>query len=181
MNQLVRLIVSAAFLVGLLGCQTTREIHLTNTFDEESFKTLIEANGTNLIKGSALLRQANGAVQTCAGFEVHLVPVTAYSAERVEALYGNSNRGLHVYNNRQTIKFIPDSESYSANARVTRCNPQGFFSFDKVKDGEYFVSTTILWQIMDGVVSSNHVYTGGSLMQKVSIKDGETVEIVLSN
>lgn len=54
------------------------------------------------------------------------------------------------------------------------CNAQGFFSFENVKDGEYFLVSHISWKVTD------YRLEGGSLLQKVKVKSEQTVDVVLS-
>lgn len=169
-----------SIMLGTAACQTTKEIHLKSILNETEFKDALEATGKNTVKGSAMIRLNNGSIQTCAGFSVSLIPVTEYSSERIHGLYGNTDKGFSPLKNKEIVKFVPDSKSYSVLARQTTCNPQGFFSFEKIKDGSYFVITSIQWVAMDGLVASNHVYGGGSLFQKVTVNNKEITEIVLS-
>ena len=62
--------------------------------------------------------------------------------------------------------------AYAADAKQKVCNAQGFFKFENVADGEYFVTTDISW----GQYGSE----GGWLMRPVRVSGGETVEIVLA-
>lgn len=150
------------------GCTTTHR--LTEGFDEEYAKELT-APGPNIIKGSALMRQQGGGVVTCAGLEVGLIPKTAYAAERVRIIYGNDRRGFAKLTSNR--KFTPDEPGYWKHTRKTLCNAQGFFEFADVADGEFFVTSAIIWTV-------NYASQGGALMQSVSVKDGQVAEVVLS-
>lgn len=164
----------------LTACQSTKEIILVNKYSEEEFKRLNAPTGYNAITGSALIRQNNGGIQTCAGYEVALIPATAYSSERINWIYGNTEKGYKPHSPNEVIIFTPEAPGYSNTARRTICNPQGAFTFEKINDGEYFVTTTITWIIMNGIIPSNHVYSGGSLFQRVKLSGKNKVEIVLS-
>ncbi|MBP7370582.1 MAG: hypothetical protein KA902_04010, partial [Arenimonas sp.] len=59
----------------LTGCMTAPTITLTTPFDSDYAQKML-ADGTNMVKGSALIRQAGGGVVTCAGNEVLLIPNT---------------------------------------------------------------------------------------------------------
>ena len=71
--------------------------------------------------------------------------------------------------------FANENLEYQKTIRNTTCDAQGFFKYEKVPDGDYFVVTTITWK------SSAYSFEGGSLMQKVRVKSGEIKEIVLAS
>jgi len=130
------------------------------------------APGNNRISGSALIRQQGGGVVTCAGNEVRLIPVTAYTAERMRLLYGSEEKGFRSIW-QGTPVFQPDPPDYYTTQRTTVGDPQGMFEFDSVGDGDYYVMTTVIW-------SAGSNPQGGALMQKVSVSSGEERKIVLS-
>lgn len=57
------------------------------------------------------------------------------------------------------INLISDIPRYRFMTKTTKCNAQGFLSFKNVVDGDYFVTTTVLWMI-------NYNPQGGSLLKK---------------
>lgn len=158
--------------VGLLsGCaMTARQVPLSSTFDTHEARALIQP-GSNTVSGSALMRQAGGGVVTCAGLNVLLIPKTAYAAERVQAIYGNIERGYRSIG--QQIKFSPDLMEYQELTKKTMCDAQGRFEFGNVADGDFFTVTSITWK-------AGHSSQGGVLMQAVSVHGGEHKRIVLS-
>jgi hypothetical protein len=163
------------------GCQSTREIKLVNRFDQAEFQKRLEPTGKNTIKGNAFIRLANGSIQSCAGFSVSLVPTTPYSTERIVGIYGNSDRGINRIRANETIKFNPDNPEYLKFMRNAVCNAQGMFTFDKVQDGEYFLTTGIQWLIHgDPNYALTAVYDGYNLFQRVKVFGGKTEEVVLS-
>lgn len=157
---------SLALLVLLSGCVAPPKARLDLAFDAEHARRLM-LPGTNIIRGSALLRQAGGGVVTCAGSEVFLIPATEYADRRMQMIYkGKSlSRGL-------TFESTPPG--YFEISRATRCNAQGFFAFDRVGDGHFYVVTTVAWK-------AGYSIEGGALMQKVSPRDSEVLEIVLTS
>ncbi|KWT64450.1 MULTISPECIES: hypothetical protein [unclassified Variovorax] len=50
---------------------------------------------------------------------------------------------------------------------------QGFFTFDGLADGEFFVTTVVLWQV-------GYAVEGGALMGRVAVAGGESKEITLA-
>ncbi len=131
--------------------------------------SIINKEGKNTIAGSALMRQQGGGTVTCAGNEVTLTPATAYATERIMYIYKNTNKGV-AYSG---YKFEPDEPEYLTYTKNTQCGAQGNFIFKNIADGEYFVTTKIQWTVGYNV-------QGGALMRKVSVKGGETADIVLA-
>lgn len=125
--------------------------------------------GPNSITGSALIRQRGGGVVTCAGNVVHLVPATAYAQRRMATIYGSQKIARHAVN------FADTPPGYVEATRTTTCNAQGFFRFDGLRDGEYFVQTFVVWTV--GRYDSRQ---GGSLYERVAISGGRTADVTLS-
>lgn len=162
-------ILSIVFCItGCVQPQAPITVTLNSTFNEEEAKSLL-IDGTNTIQGNAFMRQLGGGVVACAGNEVFLTPVTAYATERIFAIYGNSEMGL----SQRPIQFIPDIKAYKDLIKKTQCNSQGNFKFDKVADGTFYVVTSVRWQIGNSP-------QGGTLMKKVSVKNGEVQEIIIA-
>lgn len=163
----------AASLVGVLaGCATPRPLPpvVLPVFDLQVALDQLK-DGPNRIKGSAVLRRNDGAAITCAGSDVWLVPATKYARARIMALYGGVTRGYR--DARMPAPNMSDDQLslYRSAWRTTTCDAQGFFSFANVKDGEFYVVTSITW--MNGA-------QGGNLMHQISLSGGETKEVVLT-
>lgn len=147
-------------------------VHITvATFDKSTTEKLV-AEGKNTIKGSALIRQQGGGVVTCAGQKIMLTPATEYSSERISTIYGNKERGF-ISARTPPIYFQPNVPEYFELSRTTICDAQGYFKFEKVADGDFFVTGAIIWMV-------GYSKSGGNLMQRVSVSKGELKEIVLS-
>jgi hypothetical protein len=138
-------------------------------FDGNQAASLLR-NGPNTITGSTMLRQ-RGQVVTCAGQSVFLVPATDYARVRVKALYGSDRRGARI--DGRTLRFEPDPPDYTRQVRQARCDENGRFRFDRVANGQFFVTASLRWQ--DGARQ-----TSGSLMQAVSTGGGRVVDVRLS-
>jgi hypothetical protein len=179
----------ATIFVGCVGSQQI--VYLSSPFDKDATKKIFE-NGNNTIKGSALIRQAGGSVVTCAGTEVQLFPATDYAKERTKYLYGNTDKGykdiqssLRTAVRKRNHKtgqweiapnyiFEPDYVEYSEFTRKTIGDAQGYFEFKNVPDGEYFIISNIVW----GTSSVNA--SGGWLLLRVEVRNGETINVVLA-
>ena len=134
--------------------------------------------GTNILNGSALIRQLGGGVVTCAGSQVDLVPATEYATERMQIIYGSVMTGYLAAGAPNWINppSMPASTdpAYLRLAHKAQCDSQGMFTFQDVADGSYYVITTITW-----VVGYNS--QGGSLMKRVDLGRGSpVVNVVLS-
>jgi hypothetical protein len=152
--------------MALAGCATPSP-PISTPFDQEHATRLL-APGPNTVKGSALIRQRGGGVVTCAGSAVALVPATAYARQRMVAIYGNAERGA------LGSGWRGDSPTgYRENIRLTVCDAQGFFGFDQVADGEFFVTTSIRWSVGNSA-------EGGNLMQRTLVMGGKTTSLVLA-
>lgn len=157
------------------GC-ATRAV-LKNQFDVQEAQAALRP-GNNCIKGSAVILKMNGQAVTCAGRQVWLVPVTRYSTEVMQGMYGNAQRGYMPANafDQRNVSFSNLHPQFNTlGLRTVLGNTQGFFVFDRVKDGDYFVVTKITW-----FVPGHYSPEGGHLMQRVAVLGGETVEIVLA-
>lgn len=182
----MRIKISLIAIAMLAGCATpTPKIQLTSTFNEAETREMLR-EGTNTIKGSALFRQRNGGIVTCAGNNVRLTPATAYAQERMRHIYGNANNGYKrspkfpndvILRTDTSSPFTHTHPRYLELARQTVCDAQGFFFFNNVADGDFFIATGITWEVVIGIQTHTQ---GGFLMQRVTVSDGEVKEIVLS-
>ncbi len=72
--------------------------------------------------------------------------------------------------------FVPAPETpagYEAAMRKTKANGEGRFEFTGVADGDYYVATKVQWMAGD-------IAQGGSLMEPVSVRNGATVEVIMT-
>ena len=161
--------------VVFVGCVSQHyKIPVTTPFNAEEVKIALEP-GKNTVKGSAilgaLLRRSGGGAVTCAGLPIHIAPVTTYSKARMTALYDNEDFGFNpALNGRRLDEHV---NFWMEGARATTCDVKGHFTFENLKDGEYYISSQI-------VLLVDTFPEGGVLMKKISVRGGETKEIVLS-
>ena len=154
-----------AGVLALAGCATTYTYVNEFNPDEVAF---IHNEGTNTIKGSGFLRQMNGGIVKCSGNTVWLIPEGAYSRERI----GSSAPFFDSYfDNRE-----PRLWQY---ARKQSCDVDARFQFDNVPRGNFYVMTTISWQVPTGGIVPKTA--GGTAIRRVSFdSDNETKEVTLS-
>lgn len=168
-------------LMGISGCVTmqpkTEEYRLASVFDSEFAESQI-ATGGGEISGTAFLRQQGGGVVTCAGQDVQLIPITDYASDRIFRLYGglpsiNATAVQDVRSALRTnLKFIPDPPEYKKHSRTTKCDAQGEFQFTQVKDGEYYISTTVVWQVQTP--------QGGTLATRARVENGKSPRLIMT-
>lgn len=158
-------------IVGTLaGCAAPQRptVAINSPFDIAQAQMLVK-DGTNTIRGNGFLRQRGGGVVTCAGSEVVLVPATYYARERIAYLYGTGGM------NRQRLNpvFVPDPPEYRTITKKTRCDAQGNFTFERVADGDFFVTTGVHWQV-------GGANQGGPIMSRARVSGGESISLVIS-
>lgn len=163
---------ASVLLAGCVGMPQIQTIPLSESFDEEKAQSMIEP-GPNTVSGSALIRQDGGGIVTCAGNEVYLVPATAYAKERVSYLYANYTKGYKPYMQAMRIQFTPDEPAYRSLTKQTRCDAQGNFEFTDVANGDFYLSTHIVWNV-------SYTKQGGMLMQRVMLNDGQHEKVVMT-
>lgn len=169
----IPVVLAAAF--ALSACATTRPVELRTSFDAAQAQSMLQ-RGTNIIRGSALIRQAGGGVVTCAGMEVNLVPATDYASERMFIFYrshlqGYLPAGAPNWITPPSVPATTDSR-YEQLMRKTVCDAQGGFQFEDVADGAYYVTTQVLWRVGYNV-------QGGALMKRVDLTGRSPVESIV--
>ena len=177
MKYAIKLVVIVA-IIGLAGCVPPKPpITLYSFFSIEKAKALL-VKGNNTIKGSALIRQRNGGVVTCAGNVIKLFPRTEYMEERVKHLYGSIGGGFSRLQRSSKINFASTHPQYGELIKESTCDAQGFFKFKDVADGDFFVIARITWEVIISTYSTRH--EGGHIGRLVSVSGGETKEVVLA-
>lgn len=133
--------------------------------------------GQRTISGQAFLRQNSGVVVTCAGSQVVLVPNTSHNAERMLFLYQSVAEGYAPAILRRNAGGR-DTRSVEDN-RTTSCDAQGNFRFERVPPGNYFVVTTVSWNIPIG--GGALAPQGGSLMRAVTVGSEDITGLILTS
>jgi hypothetical protein len=126
--------------------------------------------GTNSVSGTAIVK-AGGTSHTCEGQSANLIPDSAYARARMSAIFGNTARGTRAAS-LGPVKFERDDPLYVSSLRSTRCDASGSFSFARIPDGVWYVTTSVKWQGPAQV-------EGGSMMQRVDVRGGRLVKVVL--
>lgn len=126
--------------------------------------------GANSVSGIALIK-AGGINHTCAGQSANLIPDSAYARARMTAIFGNATKGMRAAS-LGAEKFDRDDPLYVATLRTTRCDSSGSFSFSRVPDGVWYVTSSVKWQGTSQV-------EGGSMMQRLDLRGGRQVRVTL--
>jgi len=162
----------AVVLVGAVSCvPVSQTVTLKQPFDKAQAERLLRP-GNNTIKVNAFMRQAGGGVVTCAGEDIDLVPATKMAEERVTALYGSVNGGYRPVG-LGGLKFENEDPDYTNKWKTGICSSDGRAIFSKVADGDFYITTRVVWTVQ--------YPQGGNLSKRISVKGGETLEVVLSN
>jgi len=127
-------------------------------------------SGANTVSGIALIR-AGGTSHTCAGQSANLIPDSAYARARMTAIFGNATKGMRAAS-LGAEKFERDDPLYVSTLRRTSCDPSGSFSFSRVPDGVWYVTSSVKWQGASQI-------EGGSMMQRVDLRGGRQVRVSL--
>ena len=127
-------------------------------------------SGTNTVSGMALIK-ADNTNHTCAGQSANLIPDSAYARARMTAIFGNATKGIRAAS-LGAVKFERDDPLYVSTLRTTRCDASGSFSFARVPDGVWYVTSSVKWQGASQV-------EGGSIMQRVDVRGGRLVKVSL--
>ena len=158
MKKIVLLIFTMALLTVTAGCA----LPLVNKFDPAEAQAALEP-GNNTIIGNAFFRHVYG-IRECAGLPVQLIPVTAYSTERMRKTFRSTEAGDYFINTFPGFEN-DDPAFYSEGYRTEVCDIDSYFVFDAVKDGEYYIAARV-----DGYVW---------IMNRVSVSGGKTIKVIV--
>ena len=129
-----------------------------------------QRQGTNIIAGRVAYRQ--GATRyTCAGSSVVLTPETAWSARRMAALYGSTDRAaLPADEVRRRTPTAPPGDAGPFVKRTT-CDEADQFAFGALPDGAWYAIT----------IARPATGPGGTvaLMRRVAVRGGRTVTLTM--
>lgn len=127
-------------------------------------------SGANTVSGTAQIKDGN-TVHTCAGQSANLIPDSAYARARMTAIFGSTTKGMRAAS-LAPVKFERDDPLYVSTLRNTRCDASGSFSFPRVPDGVWYVTSSVKWEGASRV-------EGGSMMQRVDVRGGRLVKVTL--
>lgn len=164
---------SSALLIAtipLVGCANSKYT-LDAAYDASAVIRQLQP-GTNAVVGSSLIRQRNGGVITCAGRPITLMPATPRARQWAETMTDDP-RGGYVDLSGGGYLF-PNNPELFQNALSTTCDVNGQFAFRNVGDGEWLISSRIVWQVTP---FSN---SGGLTIRTLAISGGRTLNVVIA-
>ncbi|MBC7779207.1 MAG: hypothetical protein H7125_03795 [Proteobacteria bacterium] len=160
----------------MAGCATTGPSLSTPSFraDEVAWA---KGPGKNTIRGSAILRTNGGETRTCAGAAVAVIPDSAFTRDRMQNLYGGSERGVNDLAYGAARKVDPAPPEYARTVRQTTCDIKGNFLIEGVPDGTWYVTTAVTW-----FARGNDPLTqvGTAFMRRIAVSGATTVTIVFA-
>lgn len=163
-----KIILTAALASTLVGCgtYTPPSPAMRPPFPEAEYAAL-SRTGSATVSGQAFLKTRGGDVKTGAGNAVYMVPVTSYS--------------IFAYDNRDAYAGLtqPDPRM-SGFTRETIADASGRFSFKNVPDGNYYIKARVTWEVPSGGKYSYMSTQGGDLWKTISVKNGESVEVIVT-
>ena len=130
-----------------------------------------QRSGTNVIAGKVAFKQGPTRY-SCAGASVVLTPETAWSARRMAALYGSSDRAaLPSDEVRARTPHAPPGDAGPYVKRTT-CDDADQFAFGGLPDGAWYAITVVR---AVGDPKAPNI----TLMKRVVVRGGRTVPVVL--
>lgn len=163
----MRILIAAA-LLALAGCASVPGVFSDiprPPFPVEEYAQL-SREGTGTVIGQAFLRTMGGEVRYGAGSEVMLNPVTSYSTFWYEQDYSLGGRRLAPPD--------PRLEDYIL---TTQADGDGRFAFRNVPPGDYYAVSRVDWHVAR---SYGLTQEGGWIARRITVKDDETTEVMLT-
>ena len=173
----MKLLLLSLVVMGLGACANIYQpkvLNISSGFDNEVAESMM-SNGNNTIKGTSFLRQNGGAVVTCAGYTITLVPETRYAKERMVAIYGENSEGKTYVAPSLYTKVVDPKEpaNYQKLVKTATCDQQGNFEFDNIVDGKFYLISTVVWRAGD-------FPQGAKMMQPISVHNGESKKVIMT-
>lgn len=163
-----KIILSAALALTLSGCVTYTPPSpvMRPPFPEAEYAAL-NKTGSAVVAGQAFLKTRGGDVKTGAGNAVYIMPVTSYST--------------FAYDQRSADAPLsqPDPRM-NAFTRETAADASGRFSFKNVPNGNYYIKTSVTWEVPTGGKYSYMSTQGGDLWKTVRVENDESVDVIIT-
>ena len=166
----------AAFVMAVFvsGCATVpaKFVDLQTAYDSGDFAL----SGSTDLHVNAFLRTRGGDIKLCAGYEVALWKQTIYSAERVSHLYDRLGDVLIGNPNIASLRF----SSGPPFSMTKICDSSGKVIFSGVPPGKYYVSSLVMWDVMNSTLSGL-TGSGGRTARIITVtEDDDRIDLVLT-
>lgn len=135
---------------------------LTTPFSADAF-AWSQKPGTGVIAGQGFLRAQGGIIMAAANEAVTLVPRTAYTDEIVAA-----TRQVGFFDRYHNVEKAPE---YNQFRRVQKADPFGYFRFENLPAGEWYIVTRVIWYTRNQLQEIQ--LNGGLMWGLITIADGE--------
>lgn len=163
------LLIAAVAVIVATACTPRYKTFTPLPFDEREYNALPKT-GTGVVKGQVFAKTKGGDVKKGAGNNVMLIPATSYGTQRYrEQIIGGK------------FTSIPEDSRYAKYVLETITDGDGRFTFNNVPPGKYYAVSHITWQ----VIITNRYYPvtetqGGKVHKEIEIKNGQTIEVILT-
>jgi hypothetical protein len=167
-----RLLLTAALATTVAGCMPmytyTPPLMIQRPAFPSAEYAALPKTGTATVTGQAFLKTRGGDVKTGAGNPIFLEPVTSYST------FAYSHKD---YSGPLTPP-APQLEQYK---RSVIADASGRFTFRNVPDGNYYLSGRVSWEVPNISKYTSYMSTqGGDIWKTITVKDGQSVEVMLT-
>lgn len=153
----------SAFVTLLTACAMQAPIQRP-VFPEAEYQRL-ELSGSGSVSGQVFMRTVGGDVKYGAGSNVFLFPDTTYS----EFWYQRS------YIEQKAL--TPPDERQMVYTKVTQADGNGNFKFSNVAPGNYYVSSSVVWQAPTQFGLANQ---GGIVAKSISVSADNEMRVMLT-
>jgi peptidyl-prolyl cis-trans isomerase A (cyclophilin A) len=129
---------------------------------QEQEYSLLPLSGKSDVTGQAFLKTRGGDIKFAAGEKVYLEPVTEFSTQWYEV------------QSARPLPLTTSNSKASKYSKVTTADATGKFNFSGIPAGAYFLITKVTWEVANNT-------QGGTIFKRISIKEGEKLNAILSD
>ena len=143
-------------------------------FDANEF-AWSSALGSNAVIARVQYHAASGALWSCSGQTIALIPRTRYSAARMRSLYESDDHAVvpvEVVKSRDAARPGVD---YGRFVRTAACDARNSFVFDHLPDGGFFIIARAVPKAKAPAAAD----TGVVVMQRVEVRNGAGLKLTL--
>lgn len=183
-----RLSLLALLLVAACSQQPPRQA--LPPFDASAARRAL-LEGSSTLSGRVMMRLSSGGVLSCANGRVRLIPATAYAEAWVNQTYRADPSDVPT---PEGVYYLPSTDrpvepaldpSFLSMTHETPCDRDGFFRFDRLADGDYYLEATLHWQ--KDIFDETHFYYGnthhwreGHVVRRIHLPAGRSASLDLS-
>lgn len=153
------------FCLALIAGCVSKSVETKTTFNPAEVSYILEP-GQGVIRGKAYLKKGIY-THKAAGRQVELVPVSTYAQERMKTIFGNGN----TQQSSAKVVFSSNDPSYDQYKKRAFTDPEGIFEFTEVPDGNYYLTTRVIW--------GDKPDDNALIRKQVTVSDGNAQTIIL--